>query len=179
MAKKAKSAPPKDTREEAASVPLERSPIHLLHRASQVAGNIFQAEMGNEDLTPRQYALLVAISQNEGLSQTDLVARTGIDRSTLADVIRRMLKKGLIQRRRTREDARAYAVKLTEQGRRALQSCEPMARRVDQRILDALASQDQRQRFLTDLMTIVTALRKAETAAAEAPPEAPKGKRKT
>lgn len=182
MAKKAKSAPPRELPEEAASVPLERSPIHLLHRASQVAGNIFQAEMGGEDLTPRQYALLVAISQHEGLSQTDLVVRTGIDRSTLADVIRRMLKKGLIQRRRTREDARAYAVKLTEQGRRALQSCEPMARRVDQRILDAL-SHDQRQRFLSDLLTIVTALGRAESAfmngAAAAPSPAAKGKRKT
>lgn len=159
-------------------MPLERSPIHLLHRASQVAGNIFQAEMGGEDLTPRQYALLVAISQHEGLSQTDLVSRTGIDRSTLADVIRRMLKKGLIQRRRTREDARAYAVKLTEQGRRSLQSTEPMARRVDQRILEALSSQDQRNRFLTDLSTIVSALGRYQSAAEQAAAAAPPAKTK-
>lgn len=135
--------------------------------------------MGGEGLTPRQYALLVAISQHEGLSQTDLVARTGIDRSTLADVIRRMLKKGLIQRRRTREDARAYAVKLTEQGRRLLQECEPKAQRVDQRILEALPSQDQRQRFLADLTRIVAALGHLEGTLTEAPAEPPKGKRKT
>lgn len=164
MAKKAKAAPVTPAQDDTARSTLEQSPIHLLHRASQCAGNIFQAEMGGEDLTPRQYALLVAISQQEGLSQTDLVELTGIDRSTLADVIRRMLKKGLIQRRRTREDARAYAVKLTDQGRRALQSCQPMARRVDQRILDALPSAETRERFINDLLTIVSALGSPEPA---------------
>ena len=34
-------------------------------------------------LTPRQYAILIAIEENEGVSQTGLVAKTGIDRSTL------------------------------------------------------------------------------------------------
>lgn len=168
MAKKTKSAPTTEPKDTTPKGVLEHSPIHLLHRASQCAGNIFQAEMGSEDLTPRQYALLVAISQQEGLSQTDLVELTGIDRSTLADVIRRMLKKGLVQRRRTREDARAYAVKLTEVGRKALQACQPMARRVDQRILDALPSQDYRERFLNDLLTIVTALGPAEPSSAPA-----------
>jgi DNA-binding MarR family transcriptional regulator len=49
---------------------------------------------------------------NEGLSQTGIVARTGIDRSTLADLVRRLQRKGLLQRRRTKDDARAYAVKM-------------------------------------------------------------------
>ncbi|MFA9474535.1 MAG: MarR family winged helix-turn-helix transcriptional regulator [Filomicrobium sp.] len=142
---------------------LEQSPIHLLHRAGQCAGDVFQSEMRTEDLTPRQYAVLVAVAENEGLSQTNLVEMTGIDRSTLADIIRRMLKKGLVQRRRTKEDARAYAVKLTEEGRRILRSAEPMARRVDDRILQALPAA-QRDRFLTDLNTIVDALGKLEEA---------------
>jgi DNA-binding MarR family transcriptional regulator len=153
----------KTTDKESKIVQLEQSPIHLLHRAGQCAGDVFQSEMRTEDLTPRQYAVLVAVAENEGLSQTNLVEMTGIDRSTLADIIRRMLKKGLVQRRRTKEDARAYAVKLTEEGRRILRSAEPMARRVDDRILQALPA-TQRDRFLTDLNTIVDALGKLEEA---------------
>ncbi len=107
---------------------LERSPIHLLHRAGQCASDIFQGEMGHGDLTPRQYAVLVAVSQNEGVSQTHLVEKTGVDRSTLADIVRRMLKKGLLQRRRTKDDARAYAVKLTEEGWKVLKAADPLAR---------------------------------------------------
>lgn len=139
------------------SLRLEQSPIHLLHRAGQCAGDVFQAEMSLGDLTPRQYAILLTVAQNEGLSQTHLVEKTGIDRSTLADIVRRLLKKGLLQRRRTKDDARAYAVKLTEEGSRILKSAEPMARKVDDRILAALPNQ-QRERFVQDLNTIVRAL---------------------
>jgi DNA-binding MarR family transcriptional regulator len=146
---------------------LERSPIHLLHRAGQCASDIFTAEMGDAGLTPRQFAVLLTVAQNEGVSQTDLVERTGVDRSTLADIVRRMLKKGLLQRRRTKNDARAYAVKLTDEGWRVLRSTEPMVRRVDDRILAMLPSK-QRDQFLSDLMTIVEALRT---------PTAPAGRR--
>lgn len=133
---------------------LERSPLHLLHRAGQCAAEIFQTELGADELTPRQYAVLSTVAQNEGLSQTDLVEITGIDRSTLADIVRRMLKKGLLQRRRTREDARAYAVKLTDEGQRILKASDPLARRVDDRILSSVPA-PQRDRFIQDLNAIV------------------------
>jgi len=133
---------------------LERSPIHLLHRVSQCASDIFTLEMGEADLTPRQYAILLTVSQNEGLSQTDLVDKTGVDRSTLADIVRRMLKKGLLQRRRTKDDARAYAVKLTDEGARALRTAEPIVKRVDDKILSMLPAK-QRDQFITDLQAIV------------------------
>lgn len=114
-------------------------------------------------MTPRQYAVLLTVSQNEGLSQTDLVVRTGVDRSTLADIVRRMLKKGLLNRRRTKQDARAYAVKLTDEGWRVLKTCEPMTRRVDDRILDSLPAA-HREQFLSDLATIIDALTAVEPA---------------
>lgn len=161
----------RETAEDESLQKLDQSPIHLLHRAGQCAGDVFQAEMNISDLTPRQYAVLVSISKNEGLSQTDLVEMTGIDRSTLADIVRRMLKKGLVQRRRTKEDARAYAVKLTEEGREVLQSAEPMARRVDERILEALPDA-QRERFLSDLNMIVQALGQLEAEVAAVKPKA-------
>ncbi|HVY42807.1 MAG TPA: MarR family winged helix-turn-helix transcriptional regulator [Hyphomicrobiaceae bacterium] len=142
---------------ESAAGRLERSPIHLLHRAGQCATDVFAAEMASSDLTPRQYAVLLAVSQHEGLSQTDLVERTGIDRSTLADIVRRVLKKGLLQRRRTRDDARAYSVKLTEEGWRVLRAAEPVVRRVDDRLLSMLPSK-QREQFIADLLTIIQML---------------------
>jgi MarR family transcriptional regulator, temperature-dependent positive regulator of motility len=115
--------------------------------------------MKDGDLTPRQLAVLVTVANNEGLSQTGLVDRTGIDRSTLADIVRRMQKKGLLQRRRTKEDARAYAVRLTDEGRRVLRTAEPLAKRVDERILEAIPAK-QRDQFIEDLLAIADALQK-------------------
>jgi DNA-binding MarR family transcriptional regulator len=136
---------------------LDRSPIHLLHRASQAVGDVFATEVEIKDLTPRQFVVLTTVAQNEGLSQTGIVDRTGIDRSTLADVVRRLQKKGLLQRRRTKEDARAYAVKLTDEGRRVLRTVEPMAKRVDRRVLDSLPAK-HRDEFITALASIVRTL---------------------
>ncbi len=152
---------------------LEKSPIHLLHRAGQCAGDIFQNEMDERGLTPRQFAVLHTVSQNEGLSQTRLVEKTGIDRSTLADIIRRMLKKGLLQRRRTKEDARAYAVKLSEEGWKALKAADPIARKVDDKLLGVLTAQE-RNRFLQDLNKIVSTL--GTMAPLQPSPPARKGK---
>jgi DNA-binding MarR family transcriptional regulator len=136
---------------------LHGSALHLLHRAGQCAGDIFQSEMSSGDLTPRQFAVLVAVSQNEGLSQTNLVQKTGIDRSTLADIVRRMLRKNLLQRRRTKDDARAYSVKLTESGREALEKYEPTVERVDATVLSVLP-EASRDRFMSELAMIVSAL---------------------
>ena len=111
-------------------------------------------------------AVLVTVANNEGLSQTGLVDRTGIDRSTLADIVRRMQKKGLLQRRRTKEDARAYAVKLTDEGRRVLRTAEPLAKRVDERILEALPAK-QRDQFIEDLLAIADALQKISAPAGQ------------
>lgn len=138
-------------------IDIEASPIHLIHRVSQCVTDVFQTEMAGSDLTARQFAVLASIAKREGASQTDLVVMTGIDRSTLADIVRRMLKKGLVQRRRTKEDARAYAVKLTEEGRKALKLAEPLVMRVDDRILEAIPNQE-RSRFLSVLSAIVTTL---------------------
>src|SRR3954454_12215365 len=116
----------------------DTSPVHLIHRATQCAGEAFFAELGRAGLTPRQFAILQELSANEGVSQTTLVANTGIDRSTLADLMRRLLRKGFVQRRRTKHDARAYAVKLTDAGRRVLREAAPSVARADQRLLGVL-----------------------------------------
>jgi DNA-binding MarR family transcriptional regulator len=143
--------------------PLARSPIHLLHRAHQAVGQIFTMGMLTNDITPRQLAVLLAAAENEGLSQTDLVERTGIDRSTLADIVKRLKGKGLLQRRRTKEDARAYAVKLTAEGQQVLRAAEPLAKRVDQRVLDALPAR-RREEFTAALTAIIRALERPASA---------------
>jgi len=119
------------------STALEKSPLHLLHRASQSVADLFAREI-KSDLTPRQLAVLTAVSRNEGCNQTEIVERTGIDRSTLAEMVRRLVNRGLVVRRRSRKDSRAYEVKLSPDGHQLLKSAEPLAKRVDDKVLHAL-----------------------------------------
>jgi DNA-binding MarR family transcriptional regulator len=135
---------------------LDRSPIHLLHRASQAVELVFAA-WTRAKLTPRQLALLMTIDKCEGLNQTELMERTGIDRSTLSDVVRRLRRKGLIQRRRSRNDARAICATLTDEGRRLLETVMPVGAGVDRSVLGALPS-NRRKPFIDALASIVAAL---------------------
>jgi len=136
--------------------PLNRSAAHLLHRAGQRAADIFSEESRAGGLTPRQFAVLVAVSEEEGLTQTELVERTGIDRSTLADIVARLLSRGMIQRRRAKDDGRAYAIKLSAQGAKALREAQPGAAAADTRLLASLPPA-KRQDFLDTLNLIVKA----------------------
>ena len=129
--------------------------VHLLHRVSQRADDMFAKEVEVTGLTPRQFAVLLAIARDDDPSQTDVVVSTGIDRSTVAEMIRRMVKKGLLQRRRSRLDARAYVVRVTEAGQRALKSSEPQAQRAGTAVLSSLGS-EHRKTFIEALKAIAT-----------------------
>ncbi len=108
--------------------PLSHSATHLLHRVLQRALDFHTEATGPTGLTQRQFAVLSAAGGADGMSQSELVRATGIDRSTLADLVARMLSKGLLQRERSAADARANTVRLSDTGRAALaQSSGPSA----------------------------------------------------
>ncbi len=134
---------------------LGQSPLHLFHRAVQVVTDIYQSEMADYDLTARQYAVLFALAHADGLSQSKLVDATGIDRSTMADIVRRMLKKGIIQRKRDKDDARAYEVKITDEGARLFEAVAPIVRRIEEKLLSALTGK-RVDEFLDSLARIVS-----------------------
>lgn len=146
-------------------VHLDQSPLHLLHRVRQVAGDLFQAEMAGIDLTARQYVVLVTAASKDGLSQQDIIDRTGIDRSTVSQVVHTLTRKGLLARRRTKEDARAYAITLTPRGHDVLKVSEPIVGRIDASLVGTLPPA-RATAFLEALRTIVETL---ETGKAKQP----------
>lgn len=147
---------------------LNASMLHLLHRAGQVADELFTEEMRGSELTPRQFAVLRVLLKMETASQTDIVNETGIDRSTLADIVKRLVSRGLIARRRSKSDARAYAVRLTPAGREALERAEPASNRVQNRLLKLLP-QTRRDAFVDSLALLVSTLAQPGDAAEQEP----------
>lgn len=96
--------------------------LRLLHRAAQVVEGVYARHAGADGLTSCQNAILSEIATDVNLSQVDICERTGIDRSTVADVIRRLEQHGLVERKRTAEDARRYALTITPSGSAALEA---------------------------------------------------------
>ena len=117
------------------------SPLELLHRAGVQADSLFLSHVGDAGLTPRQFAVLKAVSQAAGLNQTAIMAATGIDRSSTAELVRRLVSLGALQRRRRKRDARQYAVRLTPRGRELVKLGGQAARQADEALLSRMPRQ--------------------------------------
>lgn len=118
-------------------------------------------EAGKSGLTHRQFTVLSAADAHEGKSQTELVRITGIDRSTLADLVARLMAQGYVQRRRTKEDARTNSIKLTPMGKKALKSAQSGADDVDKKLL-SLFSLAERKGLVDSLSLLASEMDKLE-----------------
>jgi DNA-binding MarR family transcriptional regulator len=127
------------------------SPLHLLHRASQRADGLFARR--TSDLTPRQFVVLLAVAGKNGLSQTDIMAATGIDRSSTAELVRTLVTNGCLKRRRTRRDARVYAVRITPSGRQMLETGISATRAAEKELL--LPVPEKQRSVLLKLLMLV------------------------
>jgi len=134
----------------------QKSILHLLRRVDQCATQLYSDETGDSDLTLRQLAIMTAISREDDLSQTDLVAITGIDRSTVAGIVSRLIRKGLLERRRSPVDGRAYCVRLSKRGLKAVAGADRLYTRIEKKLLSGVSAAEAHQ-FVTTLKSILGA----------------------
>ncbi len=105
-----------------------------IHSLAQTADRMMADALGESGLTPRQAIILSAIDEVGEILQTDMIKSTGIDRSTLSDVLRRMIRHGLIIRVQSRTNTRALMVTLTAKGRTALKMARTSADKVEKEL---------------------------------------------
>lgn len=133
---------------------LHAKPGHLIRRAQQIAVAIFMEECAEFDLTPVQYAAMVAICENPGTDATRLSSLIAFDRSTLGSVLERLEARRLVARYASPQDKRIKALKLTSAGAGLLKRAEASVRRAQDRILAPL-SPDQRSKLVELLEQLV------------------------
>ncbi|TCU65039.1 MarR family transcriptional regulator [Bradyrhizobium sp. R2.2-H] len=120
------------------------APGYLFRRMQQIAVSIFMEECKSFDLTPVQYAALVAIHTHPGIDATRLSAVIAFDRSTLGSVIERLQAKGYIERKPAPEDRRIKLLHLTKSGAAILRDIIPAVERAQARMLEPLKPADRK-----------------------------------
>jgi DNA-binding MarR family transcriptional regulator len=120
------------------------APGYLFRRMQQIAVSIFMEECKAFDLTPVQYAALIAIHTHPGIDATRLSAVIAFDRSTLGSVIERLQAKDYIERRPAREDKRIKLLHLTKSGAAILREIIPAVERAQARMLEPLKPADRK-----------------------------------
>ncbi|MFY9957708.1 MarR family winged helix-turn-helix transcriptional regulator [Bradyrhizobium sp.] len=120
------------------------APGYLFRRMQQIAVSIFIEECKAHDLTPVQYASLIAIHTHPGIDATRLSAVIAFDRSTLGNVIERLQAKALVERKPSREDKRIKLLNLTRSGTALLREIMPSVDRAQARMLQPLKASDRK-----------------------------------
>ena len=120
------------------------APGYLFRRMQQIAVSIFVEECRAFDLTPVQYAALVAIHTHPGIDATRLSAVIAFDRSTLGNVIERLESKQLIDRKPSHEDKRVKLLYLSKSGAAVLSEIMPSVEHAQLRMLQPLKPADRK-----------------------------------
>ena len=129
------------------------APGHLLRRNHQRSYELFSRRAG-EVLTRQQAALLIALAQRPGASQSELVGETGMDKSTLKELLGRMSARGLVHRERDPLDSRAWKLQIAPEGSRLLADLLPRIEAAQRDILAPLPEAD-RPIFIRMLRTLI------------------------
>jgi DNA-binding MarR family transcriptional regulator len=121
----------------AAPVPppeLATAPGYLARRLHQA---YLAAWVRNVDatLTGPQFAVLNAVSRYPGEDQGSLASSVALDRSTMADVVRRLEERGLVARESDPHDGRRKLLYLTDEGTTAFHEANRKARALDELLL--------------------------------------------
>jgi DNA-binding MarR family transcriptional regulator len=103
--------------------------------------------------SPGRFATLTLIAGNPGISQTELSQAAGRDKSSLTPVVEDLVRRGMVERQRMRDDRRAYRLKVTAVGKKTLNQLTRCARR-HERILDGIIGLRDRKRFIQILKKI-------------------------
>ena len=140
----------------AATAVLEDQPGHLIRRLQQIAVALFLEETQAHGITPVQYAALQAAQRQPGLDQRTLAGSVGLDTSTIAGVVDRLERRGLIERCTSPTDRRVRLLQVTAAGQALLDAVVPAMLKAQRRILAPLPAA-QRPQFVAMLKTLVEA----------------------
>jgi len=131
-------------------------PGFLVRRLNQIHYAMFFEECKDENITPVQYGILTVLSHNPWLDQTEIGYELGLDRTTAADVIKRLEEKGLLERRVNPEDKRSRQAAITPQGVHTLELLKKGMARAQERMLEPLSPRN-REKFMALLVQLVEA----------------------
>ncbi|MFF0299900.1 MarR family winged helix-turn-helix transcriptional regulator [Streptomyces sp. NPDC001651] len=125
-----------------AAVDLGTHPGHLARRLQQ-AHHLLWNTMVSEEITSPQFAVLNTLVAEPGLDQRTVGERVGLDRSTIAEVITRLGRRGLLDKVRDPQDGRRSLLRLTDDGLRTHKRLTVRTARMNQVFLAPLSGEEQ------------------------------------
>jgi MarR family transcriptional regulator, organic hydroperoxide resistance regulator len=116
---------------------------YLINRVGSALVERFSADaLAKAHLSIAAWRVLAVLANNGSLRQTDLAEMTSIDASTLSRLITRLVRDGLVRRKRSKKDSREVAVALTAKAGNAMTKLVPIATGLQRKATRNLSKQD-------------------------------------
>ncbi|MFC3574147.1 MarR family winged helix-turn-helix transcriptional regulator [Streptomyces yaanensis] len=144
-----------------APTPLESRLGYLLKHAQLRLARASAETLAPFGVDGHELAVLVVIAGDEPLSQIEVGARLGVDRTTMVALIDGLEDRGLVERRRSPRDRRKNIVGLTAAGEDCLRRGEEARREAERRFLAPL-DEEEAASLVRALQVLVATERSAE-----------------
>ena len=116
----------------------------LLYRMSRVLGvassMVIRLCEGRFGITRREWRILAALAQHEGLLSSELAQRAQLDRARTSKAISSLVDKQLLAREPRCGDRRQVELALTDTGRALYREFFPLVRAINQELLEVLSA---------------------------------------
>lgn len=136
-----------------------RLPI-LLRHAWYGLNQAFRRRVAHLGITPDQFTVMRTLLERTGITQSELTEHMGSDPNTVASLLERMERSGLLERRQHEKDRRAHRLHLKLEGRRKYAKAREAALALQAEALSVLPA-DEREKFLGHLALVADACRDA------------------
>ena len=136
-----------------------RLPI-LLRHAWYGLNQAFRRRIAHLGITPDQFTVMRTLLEAGGITQSELTQQISSDPNTVASLLERMEKSGLLERRPHEKDRRAHRLLLVPEGRRRYQKAREIAIALQTEALGVLP-ETERETFLEHLAMVADACRDA------------------
>ncbi|MBX9844425.1 MAG: MarR family transcriptional regulator [Xanthobacteraceae bacterium] len=146
---------------------------HLIRMVRERSVAAFVAVSGSDEVSVQQLRVLVALYQKgRPVFQTELGEASGIDRSTIGEMIHRMVRRGLVRRRIPNDNRRARELTITPAGEKIMHQLLPKLVEANELVLAPLTDAER-----DTFVGLMRKLCQAPPVAKLAPRQTPRGSR--
>jgi DNA-binding MarR family transcriptional regulator len=126
---------------------------YALRRAQLTAYADFIAALGEVAISPGEFGVLTIIHQNPGLRPADVCTALGILKPNFVAVLTSLERRGLVERRNSQNDRRAFALHLTARGTALLQRARTLQAEHEARLVKKIGARGR-----TELLRLLNKL---------------------
>ena len=117
----------------------------MINVVANQAAKVFDTELKKYGLTIALWPTMMCLWEEEGVTQSEISAKSKVENSTTTRTIDKLEKLGLVERRTDPNSRRSFRIYLTEQGLALKETLLPIPMAINKKLLSSLEEAEQKE----------------------------------